>query len=89
MKYPNVVIKKYTPIKSNEIEIDERRLVDVRDFEVCKGVALAGNNIMAIRAGDEFVNKGYVLSPDHDWVLVEDSSQCVVLVPLKKEVSND
>lgn len=73
MKYPVAILK--TKEEPDTVIIDPDRLIDYPKNPVTRG-------------SGEFENNGFYLNETFDWVIVKDSKNCLVLLPLKKEANN-
>ena len=79
MKYPKLTIKK----TENENEIDERRLVEIKDMG---GFTLKGSRYgIDVRgsSSDNFKGRAFYLCEGYEWVIGIDKN-ATILVPLKK-----
>ena len=83
MNYPKLTIKK---TENDPTEIDERRLVEVKEKRT--GGFLVNDSIDAIvprgPTSLDLEDKAFYLSTRYDWVLGKDDANCTVLIPLKK-----
>jgi hypothetical protein len=88
MEYPKAVIKKC--IKDDDvIEIDEGRLINVGidDYDFYRDyLSYPKGHIVCYRShGGNFKNQSFALAKEFDWVIVNDDTGCLCLIPLKKE----
>jgi len=76
MKTLNLITKREAAI--NSIDINEED-IDMDFFENIEG------NRMIIRATREFAGKAIILDDAYDYVIGVDSTEMIILVPLKKK----
>ncbi len=72
MKYPKGILVKEENDNTETITIYRDHIAEHEDG-------------LIKRTTNEFKGLGYYLPKEFDWVIIEDSSECFVLIPLKKE----
>ena len=66
--------------EGEEIKISKKGMVNVPKGDIFDN----GRAVIQPRTIGEFKDKAFYLTALYDWVLGEDSSGCVILVPIKK-----
>ena len=89
MEYPRVVLISKIREKEEGIQLYSDQLHKVTREEEINGSAGKINDLsfrIAVRSDGELAGKGFYLSKEYDWVIVKDSKESLVLVPIKNEV---
>ena len=79
MKYKKGILKKM---------VNNDGVIIIKEEDLLGDIGLVMVERPILRTGGEFAGKGFYVSKDHDWQLIEDSDGLLVLVPtypVKKE----
>ena len=87
MEYNQLRLKKMEEKKIHVIEIDEKRLTDI--LGESGKIRLEDGSLVSHRLNGSLLDRAIYLPPSFDWILGEDESGLLCLVPLKKAKRNE